>query len=77
MSSSTRRAYARRVRRTVRANCDKSVNELQAFCEQMRGRAQEDVRREYERRFPQAEALPTLWAAIARGEHVRVEGLTF
>jgi len=53
------------------------VDELQAFCEQMRGRAQEDVRREYERRFPQAAPIPALWAAIARGEHVRVERLMF
>jgi hypothetical protein len=61
----------------VPATRNTPVDELQAFCEQMRGRAQEDVRREYERRFPQAAAIPALWAAIARGEHVRVERLMF
>jgi hypothetical protein len=64
------------MRRTVRADRDEPVSELQAFCTQMRGRAETDVRREYERRFPQAGAIPALWAAIARGEDVRIERVT-
>lgn len=54
---------------------DELVREMRSFCEQLRGQPVTVVRDEWERRFPDAGPLPELWAALARGDTVRVDRL--